>query len=208
MFQDRQHAGQLLGEKLRAFHDTDAIVVAIPYGGIPVGYQLAKELNLQLEIVPCKQIRHPGCRDKSIGSVGVEEAIVHEELGDDIPHDYISHQITSLQRGLKKQHETLSSDRDVDFKDKTIILVDDRLKTGDTILAGIRSVQKQGPAKVVVAVPVATTSGAEVIRPEANELVCLELFPDPASVSNAFQELNPVDEEEALQLLNKNLKVN
>jgi putative phosphoribosyl transferase len=206
MFQDRLHAGQLLSERLKAhLNSKEAVVVAIPYGGIPVGYQLAKELNLPLEIVPCRKIRHPGCRDKSIGSVGLEETIVHEDLLDDIPHDFIAHQIRSLRSGLKHQKKILTGDRETDLAHKIVILVDDRLKTGDTMLAGLRTVQKQNPRQVIVAVPVATTDGAHLIEQEADELVCLEILPDPASIANAYNELMPVDENEAFAMIKKSI---
>jgi putative phosphoribosyl transferase len=202
MIRDRTQAGQLLCEKLKSYKDTNAVVVAVPHGGVPVAYPIAQLLNLPLNVIPCKKIRHPANKTKSIGSVSLDEAIVHEQ-GHDIPQDYIARQIQDQFRLLKEQKEEFSKNLSTHTKGKIVILVDDRLKTGDTLLASIRSLRKQRPEKIVVAVPVVTLEGVQHIQQEVDDIVYLEMSPDVTSVIKYFEDLPIVEPDETIELLKK-----
>ena len=202
-FEGRQHAATLLAERLFPYRNTDAVVVAIPNGGIPVGYHLAKQLQLPLVAMACKKIQHPGDPSKTIGSVSSDEIVMHE-VGQDIPQDYIYHQIMMAQRSMKAEDERCNQPGPLTcLKDKTVILADDFLKTGDTMLACLKAAQKQQPGKIIIAVPVATPEAINAFAGKVDEIVYLISEPGLAQVSKWFDEFPQVAESEVSLLMDK-----
>lgn len=203
MFQNRKQAAHLLGEKLIEYKNSNAVIVAIPRGGVPVGYYLAVELNLPLEVILCKRIKDVVDSHKSIGWVSLEGvAISGENL--DFPQDYICHQVASLQHGLKAQYRFYCQDRKpLDLNGKVVILVDDRLETESQMLACLRSIRNQTPEKIIVAVPVATSRAAKEVVCEADDFIHL-LMPSRVEAAEAFYEyLPPVSDDEVKFMLLK-----
>lgn len=201
IFQNRKHAALLLGERLRDYDHGDAIVVAVPGGGIHIGYYLSKLLHLPLEVLPCKKIKHPADNQKTIGAVAGGCVILREE-GNDIPQDYIYHQIQLLQHGIQGQTNRYNMGRvKPSFKDKTIILVDDLLMTGDTMMCCLKSIKKHGPEKLVVAIPNVTPEAARAIAEEIDEIVYLTIEPNVQKGGNLYTEYPEVSDEEVISLL-------
>jgi len=201
MLTKRIQAGHLLSEVLKPYRNRkDVVVVAIPYGGLPVAYPIAKELNLPLQVIPCKKVNHPADARQSIGSVTFTDTVMHP-ASLDIPQDFVYAQVRTLKRDLQKQSEILGDYLASALENKTIILVDDRLKTGDTLLAGIHSIKRENPKEIIVAVPVATVKGFQAIQHVTDEILCLHLVPDAQAVTNFFSDSPKVDEEAALELL-------
>jgi putative phosphoribosyl transferase len=200
MLRNRLEAGHLLSEKLRPYCGSKTVVVAIPHGGIPVGYKIARELEVPLLVTPCKRIEHPACKDKSIGSISLDETIIHPDQHD-IPQDYIAHQIQYQKRLLEKQERLFSKNMATNVTNKTVILVDDLLITGDTMLASLRSLLKQEPAQIIVAVPLVSLAGLEVVQYEADNVVYLEMCPDFQTVQKNFEEFSVGDHDELINLL-------
>lgn len=189
ILRNRSEAGLLLSRKLRAFKGSDAVVVAIPHGGIQVGYSLALALDLPLQVALCKRIEHPASKDKSIGSVSLCETIIHSGLHD-IPQGYIARQIQEQKKILEKQERVFGKNLATDLKGKSVIVVDDLLLSGDTMLAFLRGMLKQAPEKVIVAVSMVSPSGLEVIQQEVDDVVYLEMCPDFHSAQKNFEEFS------------------
>jgi putative phosphoribosyl transferase len=203
MFQNRKQAAHLLGEKLAAYKNGNAVIVAIPHGGVPVGYYLAAELNLPLDVVLCKRIADVVDSHKSIGWVSLDGvAIPGENLN--FPQDYISYQVASLQHGLRTQYRFYCEERKrLDLNGKVVILVDDRLETESQLLACLRSIRNQTPEKIIVAVPVATSRAAGEVVGEADDFIYL-IMPSRVEAAEAFYEyLPPVTDDEVKFLLLK-----
>lgn len=200
IFQNRRHAAYLLGERLMEYKNSDAIVVAVTGGGIQIGSYLAQLLNLTLEVIPCKKIKHPADNQKTIGAVSTDSVVVRE--AGSIPQDYIYHQIQLLRHIIQGQNKNYYSDYEQpSLMNKTIILVDDLLKTGDTLLASLKTIRKQLPEKVIVAVPNVTLEGTRVMREEIDELVYLTVEPNIQAVDNLYEDFPAVLEEEVAALL-------
>lgn len=200
IFQNRRHAAYLLGERLMEYKNSDAIVVAVTGGGIQIGSYLAQLLNLTLEVIPCKKIKHPADSQKTIGAVSTDSVVVRE--AGSIPQDYIYHQIQLLRHIIQGQNKNYYSDYEqASLMNKTIILVDDLLKTGDTLLASLKTIRKQLPEKVIVAVPNVTLEGTRVMREEIDELVYLTVEPNIQAVDNLYEDFPAVLEEEVAALL-------
>lgn len=201
ILQNREQAGRLLAEKLSLYRNEHAVVVGIPYGGICVAAEVARMLDLTLEVAPCRRIKHPTDSKKSIGSVSDEDVFINESYLD-IPQDYISHQVPMLQSAIRHERMQYYGDRKpARLLYKTVILVDDVLKCSDSMVACLRSIRRQKPLKVIVAVPVASAEAARVIRQEADEIVFLKIEQAIASGRDHFSEFPKVDGNTVKELL-------
>jgi len=201
IFQNRKHAAFLLGERLMEYSNTDAIVVAVPGGGIHIGFHLAQLLHLPLEVVPCKKIKHPADNNKTIGAVSVDAVVIHDD-DNSIPQDYIYHQIQLLQHVLRGQIKTYNKDhKEPSLKDKTVILADDLLMTGDTMLAALKTIRKQTPDKVIVVVPNVTPEATRSIAEEIDEIIYLTI--EPNNHGNLYAEFPEVEDEEVIKMLHQ-----
>lgn len=200
-FKDRADAARLLANKLKEFTSRqNVVVVAILAGGVPVGFQLAALLNLPFDVIPCKKIDHPAKRGKSIGSVTLNEISIHDDM--DIPGDYTHHQVRQIQNELIARYKLYMHDRKpIALKGKTVILVDDRLKTGDTMLACLRSIKKQKAAKIIVAVPVTTLSASHQIIAEVDDFICVIKTFDFQHTDNFYESLPRVSERDVKRFL-------
>jgi putative phosphoribosyl transferase len=201
IFQNRKHAAYLLGERLREYSHGDAIVVAVPGGGIEIGSYLSQLLHLPLEVLPCKKIKHPADGNKTIGAVSCGSVVIREE-GNEIPQDYIYHQIQMLQHVIQGQKNKYNKGRLApSYKDKSIILVDDLLLTGDTMMACLQSIKKHEPFKLIVAVPNVTPEATRAIAEEIDEIIYLTIEPNLQNGGNLYSEYPEVPDEEVLSLL-------
>ena len=199
IFQNRKHAAYLLGERLREYSNTDAVVVAVPGGGIHMGFYLAQLLGIPLDVIPCKKIKHPADPTKTIGAVSIDSVVIRES-GNEFPQDYIYHQIQLLQHVIRMQNKHYDDERTkVSLEGKTVIIVDDMLKTGDTMLACVKSIRKQQPKKVIVAVPNVTPKATSAIADEIDAIIYLTI--EPNAVANLYAEFPEIREEEVLEIL-------
>jgi predicted phosphoribosyltransferase len=200
-FKDRADAAQLLANKLKGYKDkTDAVVIAILAGGVPIGYHLSSLLNLPFDIIPCKKICHPSKIGKTIGSVTLNEISIHDDT--DIPGDYTHHQVRKIQNELIARYKLDMQDRKpISLKEKTVILVDDRLKTGDTMLACLKSIKIRKPSKIIVAVPVTTLAASHQIIGEVDDFICVVKTFDFQHTDDFYENLPRVNDREVKNFL-------
>ena len=200
-FKDRADAARLLANKLRGYQDkTDSVVIAILAGGVPIGYHLSALLNLPFDIVLCKKINHPSKMGKTIGSVTLNEISMHDDT--DIPGDYTHHQVRQIQNELIARYKLcMQGQKPISLKGKTVILVDDRLKTSDTMLACIKGIKKQQPSKIIVAVPVATLAASHQVIEEVDDFICVVKTFDFQHTDDFYESLPRVDEGEVKKFL-------
>lgn len=198
----RKHAAFLLCEKLLAYKDSDAHVVAIPDGGVPVGYWLSRQLNLTLQILPCRMITIPGRTLKSLGSVSIGNISVHEEILD-VPQAYLYHQIQRLKNNVETELNFYNAlQTKSDFKNKVVIIVDDAVLHSDGVKALVRSIRLQRPEKLIVAAPFITDEASTAIAQEVDEVIYL--FKDRSverirNMVSAFPKISREDVEKLLQ---------
>jgi putative phosphoribosyl transferase len=202
MFHDRTHAAFLLSHELRKYHRENAIILAIPRGGVPMGYTIAHQLALPLEVVLVKKIGHPGNPEYAIGSVSSTELILTDTVG--ISKEYIESEIKRLRKVMQEKYNIfMDGKKPTDLKGKIAILVDDGLATGNTMLACIEHVRKSNPQKIVVAVPVSSNSAHQKIKKSADELICLYTSADFYAVGQFYENFSEVSDEMVTHLLAK-----
>lgn len=207
MFSDRYGAGKLLADALSEYKDKkDTIILAIPRGALQIGEVLHQFLNLPLDVIITKKIPHPMSEEFAIGAVGAGGAYFLN-LTTDVPNSYIEAQRAKIEKLVEEKYKTYvgSRPRPV-LAGKTVILVDDGIATGSTILAAIKVIKKQSPAEIVVAVPVASQGSLKKIKSEASKIVCLEIPLSFFAIGDFYKNFPQVEDAEAIQILKKCLK--
>ncbi|HTE60612.1 MAG TPA: erythromycin esterase family protein [Solirubrobacteraceae bacterium] len=176
-FRDRAHAGQVLAERLREYAGRDDVVVlGLPRGGVPVAYEIAKALDAPLDVYLVRKLGVPGHEETALGAIAtggirVLNTQLIESLG--LPPEWIEAIDAKERRELHRRERVYRGDRPPpDIAGRTVILVDDGLATGSTMLAALNAVRADDPARVVVAVPVAAPEVCEALRGVADEVVC------------------------------------
>ncbi len=199
VFQNRKHAAFLLGERLLDYRDSDSIVVAAPGGGVRLGACLSQYLSLSLDVIPCRRIKHPADSRKTIGAVSIDTVVLEEPVAA-FPQDYAHHQIQLLQHVINMQARHYAAARPVlSYAGKTVIVVDDRLRASDVVLACVKALKKRKPSRIVVAVPHVTPNAAERLASSIDELIYLSI--EPHADAPLYAEFPAVSEEEVIEIL-------
>ena len=209
VFKNRIHAGQLLAEKLTEYsNQRNTIILAIPSGGVPVGCTISKILDVPVEIVVVRKIQIPWNTEAGFGAMTWDgEIVLNREL-------VVQLGLTekAIQNSVRKTKEIiderLKSFREgkplPDLKGKIVILVDDGLASGFTMLAAVRAVKKKRPEKIVVAIPTASLRAVELLLPEVDEMVCLNIRSGTMfAVADAYVNWYDLSDEEVIVTLEK-----
>jgi putative phosphoribosyl transferase len=182
-FRDRAHAGRVLARALLAYAGRDDVVVlALPRGGVPVAAELARALGAQLDVFVVRKLGLPGHEELAMGAVAPGGVLVLDDRlvrGLGIPDEVLQETVEKELRELERREAAYRAGRPpLDLEGKTVILVDDGLATGATMRAAALALRKVKPARVVVAVPVASAETCDEFRADVDEIVCA-LTPSP-----------------------------
>ncbi|MDD3722711.1 MAG: phosphoribosyltransferase family protein [Lutibacter sp.] len=206
MFTNREEAANLLVEKLKDYKgNKDAVIVAIPRGGVPIGYEIAKKLEVPLEIVLSKKIGHPSNKEYAIGAVTLKSSIL-SDAALEVSQEYILNETEQIRDLLKVRLEWYYGDKiPLELNGKIVILVDDGIATGNTMISCINLIHLQKPSKIIVALPVASPSSFKKIKEmdEVDKAICLSLPINFQAVGQFYKEFNQVDDYEVIELLKK-----
>ena len=199
-FIDRYDAAMQLAQRLEKYKNQDGVILAVPRGGVPIGYYLAKHLNFTLDLLMTKKLGHPSNEEYAIGAVGLEDSIIEET--DNIPAEYLEKETARIREQLKERYRKfMDRNEPVDLKGKTVIVVDDGIATGRTILATLKMLRSRHPRKLIVAVPVASPEAAQRIKKEVDDFICL-YTPSPFyGVGRFYQDFSETDDEQVTALL-------
>ena len=176
MFKDRNDAGRQLAEKLAQYRGQDAVVLALPRGGVVVGREIAKTLGLPLDIVVTRKIGHPNNPEYAIGAVDSMGAVMlNDAEAVSVNQAWLADEIKrEIQEAMRRVKEYRGNRKPIVISGKTALIVDDGIATGLTMRLAVRSVKAQNPARTVVAVPVAPVETINDLRREADEVIVLE----------------------------------
>lgn len=201
MFKDRYDAAKQLAEKLNKYKNENGVVLAVPRGGVPLGYIVAKDLGFPLEIVLSKKIGHPYNSEYAIGAATSYGAIINENIKDVDPN-YIRNETIRLQKELEVKFKLfMGEQKPVDLENKTVIVVDDGIATGYTLLATIQSIKQSKPRKIIIAVPVAPPSSVSKFKDQVDEFICLLIPEDFQGVGQFYLDFSQVSDDEVIRLL-------
>ncbi len=200
LLNDRKEAGILLSERLKKYQNSNTIILAVPRGGVPVGYEIAKRLHLPMDIVISKKIGHPNNKEYAIGAVSMNSMTLKEHP--EVPQRYIEDEVIRLRKLLKEKYELYMGNREpIDIQGKNVIVVDDGIATGNTLLASISMLRKKEPAKIIVAVPVLPADVIPVFQRNADEFVYLIAAKYFRGVGGFYEQFDQVEDEEVIRML-------
>jgi len=207
-FTNRAEAGQLLAARLSNLANRDdVIVLGLPRGGVPVGYEVAKALGVELDVFVVRKLGVPGHEELAMGAIASGEVrLVNHDVVDalGIPGNVID-RVAQRERAELERRELLyrGSRPLVPLANKIVILVDDGLATGSTMRAAVTAIRHQQPAHIIVAVPVGAPSTCNELSKEADEVVCLRC-PEPfVAVGMWYRDFTPTSDREVRALLGR-----
>lgn len=204
LFLDREDAGRQLARALEKFKGTDPLVLAIPRGGVPIGAIVAAELGGQLDVVLVHKLRAPHSPETAIGAIDERGEVTLSPYADVLNLD-----AAMLEEEKRYQLEVLRRRR-IDYAqirsriervNRPVIVVDDGLATGMTMIAALKNARRDRPSQLLAAVPVAAQDSVDQVRPYLDAFVCLNQSREFYSVGQFYQAFHPVSDAEVLRLL-------
>lgn len=209
MFYTREQAGKELAKEVyKLFKGKNIIVLAIPRGGVPVGIPIARKLKAKFDLVIPRKIPIPWNPEAGFGAVTSDGSLVLnrplvKQLG--LSKELIKELSKGVIKEIKRRVKVYRKNRpSLNLKNKTVVIVDDGLASGYTMLAAVKSVKKQKPKSVFVAVPVSSYSAYREVRPKVNDLICLHTSAEPVfAVASFYHDFPELADEEIIELINK-----
>jgi len=208
-FKDRTDAGRQLARRLMLYRDENPVVLALPRGGVPVGFEIAQALDAPLDVVAVRKIGAPLQPELGVGAVvdGVSPEVVLDqrimrEIG--VTEYDLREQIDMELAEIRRRETLYRGDRPPPrVRDCTVIVVDDGIATGSSVRAVLRALRRADPRRIVLAVPVGPPESIESLRPEADEVVCLVQPPWFRAVGQFYESFEQLEDREVIELLTK-----
>jgi putative phosphoribosyl transferase len=205
-FHDRTEAGKLLAKQLTAYANRDdVLVLALPRGGVPVAFEVARALHAPLDVIIVRKLGVPGQEELAMGAIATGGVrILNKDVVQflDIPDEIIDKIAENEQKELERRERLYRGDRPVyAVQGRTIILVDDGIATGATMHAAVAALKQRQPTRIIIAVPTAAPSTCDEFEAEVDELVCL-IRPEPfIAVGYWYKQFSQTSDEEVRSML-------
>lgn len=185
LFADRKEAGEKLADKVKKIfpsfiNNKDVIVLALPRGGVPIGYEIAKKLNARLDLIVTHKLGAPGNEELAIGAVAEDSSsFIDPEFSYRVTDEYVKqekkHQLAEIKKRIEKYREGRPL---AELKNKIVILVDDGIATGNTMQAAIKMAKSKTASKIIIAVPVLPEDTLEKLKKECGNVIYIAT-PEP-----------------------------
>jgi predicted phosphoribosyltransferase len=207
-FRDRTEAGRVLAAGLMKYPNwPDVLVLALPRGGVPVAFEVARALEAPLDIFLVRKLGLPGQEELAMGALasgGIR--VLNEDVVQalDIPNEVIDAVAAEVEAELVRREWAYRGDRPApEVRGRVVILVDDGLATGSTMRAAVAALRRQGPARIVVAVPVGARETCATLQEEADEVLCLRMPQPFYAVGMWYRDFAQTTDEEVHDLLER-----
>lgn len=208
IFKNRRDAGKQLAEKLSEYEgQDDVIVLGLPRGGVPVAFEVAKALNVPLDVFIVRKLGVPGQPELAMGAIAsgdiqvMNDSVVRRAGISEAQIEEVSQQ---EKEELKKREKAYRGARpDIDLQGKTVLLVDDGLATGASMRAAISALREHDPEKIIVAVPTAPPDTCQEFEPEVDQIICLHTPTPFWGVGGSYQNFSQTTNKEVRELLNR-----
>jgi putative phosphoribosyl transferase len=207
-FPDRRAAGKKLAEKLAKYaHQPDLLVLALPRGGVPVAYEIARALSAPLDVFLVRKLGVPNDEELAMGAIasgGVR--VLNKEVTSrfQFPQSVIDEVASREQKELERREYLYRGGQSApDVQGRTVILTDDGLATGATMRAAATALRQRGPGKIIIAVPVGAAETCDEFRNEVDEIVCVATPQPFMAVGAWYSEFSQISDDEVRELLNQ-----
>ena len=205
-FRDRKEAGKLLAAQLATYaNQQNVIVVALPRGGVPVGFEIAQALHVPLDVIVVRKLGVPGQEELAMGAIATggirilnKDVVQFLDISDEVIDEITTHEIQELER----RERLYRGERPAyNIRGRTVILVDDGIATGATMHAAVAAIKQRQPTRIIIAVPTAAPSTCDEFAVEVDELVCV-IRPEPfIAVGYWYGQFSQTSDEEVRRLL-------
>lgn len=207
MFKNRIDAGRRLANKLGEFKGKECVVLGVPRGGVVVAREVADKLGAKLDIVIPRKVGAPYNTEVAVGAVTEDGNVFWDErlmriLGvmPDLLEESVKVAVKEIERRTNIYRDGKSK---VDINSKNVVLVDDGIATGFTVLAAVRSIKSQNPLSITLAVPVASKEALNKFKGEVDSIICLDIPEDFSAVGHFYEEFEQITDDEVIELLRK-----
>jgi predicted phosphoribosyltransferase len=202
-FRNREHAAQLLAERLRAaYRDRHPLILGVPRGAVPMAKIIAEELGGELDVVLVHKLGHPDQPEFAVGAIDENGNTILHEWAAEVDPAYLEEEKSRQLAVLRERRARYTPDRSpANAEGRTVIVVDDGIATGSTMMAALRAVRAQHPKRLIGAVAVASPSAAQAIRRECDAIVCLMVPAEFAAVGEFFDDFTQVSDEDVIEAL-------
>jgi putative phosphoribosyl transferase len=211
LFADRVDAGKRLAQALRGHVGKDAVVLAIPRGGVVVGYEVTKTLALYLDVIIPRKIGAPNNPELAIGAMTEDGTILLDDRLVDYLHvsqEYVKEESEAQKAEIRRRLKLYRGDIPYpSLKGREVILIDDGMATGSTMKAALASVRKRGAKSVIIAIPVGPPSTIKELEKEADRVFCLYTPEAFYAIGQFYEDFTQTRDEEVIRLLKLNKKL-
>ena len=207
LFANRKEAGEQLAVKLARFEGQETIVLALPRGGIPIGFEVAKRLRAPLDVILVRKLGVPFQPELAYGAVvdgDQPEIVINEEVKQyiNLSRKALEEQSADALKEIERRRMLYRADRPrPEIKGRTVVVVDDGIATGMTVRASLRAIRRAQPQKLVLAIPVAPTDTIIELHDDADEIICLAKPQPFYAISPHYADFHQVSDEEVIALL-------
>ena len=205
VFKDRTHAGTILADELRPHMGPVMRLLALAAGGIPVGHAVSERIGIALEVAVVRKIQIPWDTEAGFGAVSWDGSVVlNDALGRDLglTASQIDNCVYRTRQIVSERIQRFAKGKPPEILDQTIVLVDDGLASGYTMMAAVESVRKGKPRRIIVAVPTGSRGAVQLVSTKVDLLICLNIRAGPVfAVADAYEEWHDLTDEEVVRYL-------
>ena len=209
MFHDRKEAGQRLAEELLRYKHEHPVIIALPRGGVPVAFEIAKKLHVPLDIVIVRKLGAPGQKELAIGALveGKKTLVflnnyIMDSLG--VSESYLEEEIAIETEEMRRRQKMYRGDEQrIQLKDQTVIIVDDGIATGASMKAALMGLKADEPKKIILALPVAPANIINEMEQIVDEVVCLKTPTLFFAVGKHYADFSQTTDDEVIALLDE-----